>query len=213
LADNLVRLRNLQRTVNLCIGGVFFAPLHVFADGTAKQNRLLRHDSDFAAQLPKRVAAHVNAVKQNPSRADIVKPRQKMNQRGFSGAGAADNTDGLAGTDGKVNAGQGVLLCLSVGKADVFKLYLRRARNRRLLLIFTVVHGRLNRKYLTNPHGRGGGTGQGDDQLRQYNQRKKNLRHIVHQRDDLALGQVADVGHFCALLQNQYNTNIYQNIG
>ena len=39
-----------------------FAPAEILRDGPGKQDGLLRHDADLAAQLPGRIVAHVDAV-------------------------------------------------------------------------------------------------------------------------------------------------------
>jgi len=69
----------------------------VFPDRAAKQERLLKHDSQPLPQLAGRQPADVDPVDLDAPLLDVVEPGQEVHERGFSGAAAAHDPDHLAG--------------------------------------------------------------------------------------------------------------------
>src|ERR1017187_7491199 len=63
----------------------------VFADRLAEQERLLRHHADVAAKRGERVVAYGTGVNQERTFRRFIEARQQIDQRGFAGAGGADD--------------------------------------------------------------------------------------------------------------------------
>ncbi len=71
----------------------------VLGQRPVKQDRILLHDGDLAAQRMLRRLRDILTVDQDASAADVVQPLHQLDERGLAGAGAADQADALAGAD------------------------------------------------------------------------------------------------------------------
>ena len=79
--------------------GVGMPERDVVRDGAAKQQALLEHDADVAAQGVQVQLAHVDAVDQDPAARGIVEARDQAEQRALAGAGRADERHAAPGLD------------------------------------------------------------------------------------------------------------------
>ena len=104
LADKLIRLRQAAGLLHLCIGGVLVSPTQIFPDGTAEQHVFLQHHGYLVAQSLQVVAAHIHTAHAHSALSGVIQTGDELDQRGFGRARAADNADGLAGTNVQVNA-------------------------------------------------------------------------------------------------------------
>ena len=68
----------------------------------------MQHHRNLVAQGFHIIAAHVQPAHADRAFIHIVQAADQVHQAGFARAGAADDADGLAGTDMQVNVGQGV---------------------------------------------------------------------------------------------------------
>ena len=119
--DKFRRLRGLERDLQLGIRCVLLAPAEILRDGPGKQDGLLRHDTDLAAQLPGRIVAHIDAVDKDTSIRRVIEAGDEIDERGLSGARAADDTDGLAAPHAEAQAGQRLCARVAIAQRDIFK--------------------------------------------------------------------------------------------
>ena len=68
----------------------------VVAERVGKQERLLRHEADGAAQLGQRDVAHISSVDEHRAARRVVQPRQQVHERRLAGPRAADDRHRLA---------------------------------------------------------------------------------------------------------------------
>ena len=99
--DELVRLRRARRLFDLRWSGGGTAERNVLADRAREQNRILKHDADLRAQRGELKRAHVRAVNRHAPGSWIVKARHETDQRGFAGAGCAEQRNNFAGIGDK----------------------------------------------------------------------------------------------------------------
>ncbi len=118
-------LRRIQRLIDFRVGGVPFPPEHIFTERPLKQHRLLRYDADHFPQPFQRIVPYVNAADQNGPRRGVIESGNQVHQRGFAGAGAADDADGLAAERGKINIRQRFFLRPGVGEIQMSELNFR----------------------------------------------------------------------------------------
>ncbi len=71
----------------------------VLGQRAVKQDRILLHDGDLAAQRMLRRISNILTVDQDSPAGDIVKPLHQLDEGGLAGAGAADQADAFAGAD------------------------------------------------------------------------------------------------------------------
>ena len=119
--DKFCRLRGLERDLQLGIRCVLLAPAEILRDGPGKQDGLLRHDADLAAQLPGRIVAHVDAVDKDTSIRRVIEAGDEIDERGLSGARAADDTDGLPAPHAEAQAGQRLRSRAAIAQRDIFE--------------------------------------------------------------------------------------------
>ena len=86
---------------------MLYAERDVFRQRGAKQECLLRHVADRAAQILWRKLTQIGAVQSHRSLAGIDQPRDQVRQRALTAAGVADNRHGRASGDAQVDAPQG----------------------------------------------------------------------------------------------------------
>ena len=93
---------NLQRLPDLLIG-MFGKRIKIKSETSGKDNRILRNDGDVGSQLAETQSRDVDAVDEDAPRSRLQDAEQRRRQRGFAGAGAADDADALATVDGEVD--------------------------------------------------------------------------------------------------------------
>ena len=105
-----------------------------------KQERILQHDAELAAQVVQIYFANVDAVEQNLAALNVVEAQQQLNDRGLAGAGVADDGERLAGFDAEGNVAQDPIFVLGcraavIGEPDVaeFDFAARSVKGVRLL--------------------------------------------------------------------------------
>ena len=82
-----------------------------FPDGFGKQERLLQHNTDVAAQPVQRNVPHIHPANGNAAAAfrKLVQPVQQIHQGGFSAAGRPQNSESGSGRNGQVDSLQDFL--------------------------------------------------------------------------------------------------------
>ena len=95
--DELLRMRELRRTLDLRVGRARASVADVVADRTVQQRGVLRHHRDLRAQALLRDVRDVLPVDQDASALEIEEAQQQVDQRRLAGARAADQPDLLAG--------------------------------------------------------------------------------------------------------------------
>ena len=119
--DDVERLRDGERLVQIFLRGAFVAPEEVGADGALEEHGLLRDDGDGLSQLLLVDSAHVRAADQNAALGRVVEAGNEVHQRGLAAACAADDADGLAGADAEGDMLQGFRAGALVMQGDVLK--------------------------------------------------------------------------------------------
>src|ERR1700730_16468083 len=71
----------------------------LLGERTVKQDRILLHNRNLAAQRVLRRFRDILAVDQDSPTGNIVEPLHTLDEGGLAGAGAADQADALAGAD------------------------------------------------------------------------------------------------------------------
>ena len=176
--------------MQVLVGGVGIAPEQIAADGALEEHGLLRNDRDALAQGFLADIAHVHAAQQHAAFGRVVEAGDESDERGFAAARAADDADGLAGEDGEGDVVQRFRTRALVEQGDVFKLNAAKERvlrrDERAVLL-----GGADAQHGGDAVAAGPGLGQQDDQVGHLDQLYEDLAHVVVQRDDLALRQVA----------------------
>jgi hypothetical protein len=72
---------------------------YVLGERAVKQDRLLMHDRNSAAQRLLRLFCDILTVDQDPPTGNIVEPLHQLDEGGLAGTGATDQADAFAGTD------------------------------------------------------------------------------------------------------------------
>ena len=91
-------LRRARRGLDLARGVACGAPYAMLLrDRVVEQHGLLRHDADLPPQRRQRHVADVDAVDQDAAGADVVEPRQQVDERRLAGAAPADDRHHLPG--------------------------------------------------------------------------------------------------------------------
>ena len=191
-ADDLVGLRVLQRLPEVFIAGLGIAPAEIVADGAGEEQRLLRHDADRGPQRLQPQLPHVFAAHKDLSLRRVVKPRDEVRQRGFARAGAADDADGLPGRGGEADTAERVRARAGIAERDAAELQ-RRAAAAVRQGVLPVGHAGLRLQHLRDPARAGDGFCDVQDQVGELDELDQDLRHVVIQRDQLALRDDARV--------------------
>src|SRR5258708_37114522 len=74
---------------HLFVRCILLAVADIFRNRSRKEDCLLRHETDFRAQMLLRHLADIYAINQEVAAVDIVKTRDQAHQRRFARAGAA----------------------------------------------------------------------------------------------------------------------------
>ena len=85
------------------VGDGRIAEADVFGQRAGEEKRVLQDDGEVLAESGQVVLAQVDAVQKNLSGGHIVEAHHQAGEGGFSGAGVADDGDGLAGLDSEGN--------------------------------------------------------------------------------------------------------------
>src|SRR5712664_2705800 len=75
------------------------AEAHVGFDGAGEEEGVLKNDAEQAAQVLEIDFADVDAVEQDLAALNVIEAKKERDERGFAGAGVADDGEGLAGLD------------------------------------------------------------------------------------------------------------------
>src|SRR6267142_2711675 len=97
--DELMRVGKTRGLLDRRHAGARPAVGDVLGQRAVKQDRILLHDRDLAAQRMLRRLSDILTVDQDSSAADVVKPLHQLDEGGLAGAGAADQPDAFAGAD------------------------------------------------------------------------------------------------------------------
>ena len=119
--DKLHSLRNIGRLLHHFIRNIGTAVLDIRSDITGEQVCLLRDKTQDTSQLMLGHFPDIHAVYGNLPFCYVIKPGDKMNERGFPAAGAADNRCGFARPCRKAGVLQGILLCSVIPEGNIFK--------------------------------------------------------------------------------------------
>ena len=119
--DLVVNVRADCRLYDLFVCGVQTTVTDVLKDRSGKQENVLLHDADVAAQRFLRVIADVNVVDQDRALHDVVEPHQQMAHRGLAAAGRTDERELFTRFDREVDMIED-LTAAFIMKADVTEL-------------------------------------------------------------------------------------------
>ena len=103
LRNELVRAGQPAGLHQFLVHSLRIAPAEVFPDRSGKQNVLLQHHRHLIAQRFQIVIAHVRPADPDDALRHVIQAGNQLDQRGFGGAGAADDADGLARPDVQVD--------------------------------------------------------------------------------------------------------------
>ena len=82
--------------VDVGVRGVEARVAQVLHDGGVEEDRVLRDDAERGAETGERDASDVLVVDLDGAGGDVVETVEQLQERGFAGAGLADEGDGLA---------------------------------------------------------------------------------------------------------------------
>ena len=151
---------------------------------------MLRYDADSFPQGGQAVFPDIPAAELHGAGGNVVKAGNQADQRRLAAAGAADDPDGLPGRGGEGNMLKARVAGRTVADGDVLKGQADRTFRQKGFAVF--LGGRGQQDVIDTP-GTGGGLGQRNDQVGQFDQLHQDLSHIVVQGDQLTLGQPAAV--------------------
>ena len=97
--DEVVRIGKPRRLFDRLHSSARPAIGDVLRERAVKQDRLLLHDRDLAAQRLLRRQRDVLPVDQDAAARHVVEPLHQLDESGLAGAGAADEADPFTGTD------------------------------------------------------------------------------------------------------------------
>lgn len=88
-------------------------------DGAGEQEGVLKDNAEQAAEVLKIDFADVNAVEKNLAALDVIKAQEKGDQRGFTGAGVADDGKSLAGLDAERDIAEDPVVFARIGNGAI----------------------------------------------------------------------------------------------
>ena len=121
-ADEVGRLRDLERGPHLFLGGVGLAELQVARDRAREQVRPLRDEPDRAPQHVGIEVVHVDPADEHRALGAVEQPQDQVDERRLARAGAADDRGRLTGRGRERDAGEHRVLGARVVEADVVEL-------------------------------------------------------------------------------------------
>ena len=202
VAHELARLRHVERCPEFLVGRRLVTPGQVAADRAAHQRRALRDGRDHMAQLVERPSAHVGTHHAHAAGARIVQARDKRDERRLAATRAADNAERLAQWELQRHIAHGICRAHAKRKARMVKAQ-RGDRNsvtrqvarlgQRNRLVVLVGDARLAIEHLVDTRRTGARLGKDHDQVGDIHDGGQGLRHVVDERHDLALRELAHV--------------------
>ena len=153
------------------------------------------------------------AEQQHLAAGGVIKPGYQIDEGGFAASGAADDAHRLAGGGGKADAGQAFAARALVGKVHILEGHGGRALHRLQRFGGGIRHGSGGVQNLVHPHAAGQRPGHRHHQIRHPQQIGQNLGHIIDERDDLALCQIANADLHAALPQQRHDAQIHNEVG
>ena len=201
VAHELAGLRHIERRPELLIGRGLVAPGQVAADGAAHQRCALRDGRDHVAQLVERPRAHVGTHHVHAADTRIVQARDERNERRLTAARTADDAERFAQWQLQSRVINGVGRARAKGEARVAQAQrgdqsgvARRTRlGQRDRLVAFVGDTRRAVKHLVDARRAGARLGKDHDQVGDVDDGGEGLRHVVDERHDLALRELAHV--------------------
>ncbi len=200
----------MERAENLFVRRVLVAPFEVVADAAAKENRPLRHDADPLYQFLVGEGLYVPTVHGDSARRRVVKVGDEVDERALSAARAADDADDLPLSCRKVYILQRVRARTLVAEAYVFKRDGVRIVHG---VVLDTGEGILHVQHGVQAVAARDGLGDGDDEVGELDELHQNLRHIVIQRDDVALREGAGLHLHAARIQEGDDGEVDDDVG
>ena len=189
----------------MIVGRVGIAPFQIVPNGALKQDALLRHQTNALVKRFHPVFLYVHPIQQHLSLFRIIKPGNQMNQRGFPGACAADDSNCLPRrrleADMLQSGFTGALIPNGyIPEFNRAAQFIRRTDS--------VLLGRFDFQDSIHTGGTGGRLGHVDNQVGHFDQLNQNLRHIVVQRNHKTLRQNPVVHLHSADFYQQHHSQI-----
>src|SRR5260370_5484954 len=88
-------------------------------DGAGEEEGVVKNDAEKAAQVLEIDFADVNAVEQDLAALNVVEAKEERDERGFAGAGVADNGEGLAGLDAEGDIAEDPIVFARIGNGAI----------------------------------------------------------------------------------------------
>ena len=202
VAHELARLRHIKRRPEFLVGCRLVAPGQVAADGAAHERRALWNSRDHMAQLIERPSAHVGTHYAHAAGARVVQARDKRDKRRLTAARTADNAERFAQRQLQGHVVDGVGGARAKGEArmaqaqrgdwsSATRQFARLGQRNRLVAL--VGNARHAIEHLVETRRTGARLGKDHDQVGDIHDGGQGLRHVVDERHDLALRELAHV--------------------
>ncbi len=120
--DEIVRLSQSRRALDLRLRRARLAEGDVGGDGVRKQETFLEDEADVAPQIVEFDAARIVAVDQDPALARVVETRDQTQQRAFARAGRPEDRHARARVDVEIHPAQDAVLA-DVVEVDVLEAH------------------------------------------------------------------------------------------
>src|SRR5260221_6057731 len=167
---------------HLFIRCILLAVADIFRNRSRKEDCLLRHETDFRAQMLLRHLADIYAVNQEVAAVDIVKTRDQAHQRRFARARAANDGRYLARGGAKRNVGERGLFRTRIAEGHILELHISLLLVGPLRLV-GIADFRLDRQHLVNSVCGCRGAREHDEHHRDHQQCEQNLHSILQEGD------------------------------
>src|SRR5260370_1947474 len=95
------------------------AEANVCFDGAGEEEAVLKNDAEQAAEVLEIDFADVDAVEQDLAALDVIEAKKERDERGFAGAGVADNGEGLAGLDAEGDIAEDPIVFSRMGNGTI----------------------------------------------------------------------------------------------
>ena len=120
--NELVRMHRLRSRLDLGIGRIQLAVTNVLAHIAGENERILQHDAHLPTQRFQRDRTHVMPVNRNRPFCNIVKTRQQVDDRGFTGTGRADQRNSTAWLNMQIDQIENIATVRLVTEDDIVKI-------------------------------------------------------------------------------------------
>ena len=107
--------RQLGGSDHFFIRSLWTTKADVIHHRVAKEKTVLQDDADLLTQAGQGDIAHIDAINRYRATGDIIEAGQQVDQRGFAGAGGADNRNGLARFGHQIHIAQNRFVTLVFG--------------------------------------------------------------------------------------------------